>query len=135
MPPCVSGMTEQEVREVLAEKGHSVWSESRFSISTPSADVLIAEVRVADYTDRGIAGELVLEFADDRLAKTIFFPLQLDQYLETIADELSHDLRIIRSLRLGPSTRVWLAGDNTRGEFMGWRDEELVRTYDAYLER
>ena len=108
----------------------------------PRSDVLIVEVRA--FTHCGVTGVLGLQFYNDRLTATLFYPEDLPAYLHGLAAKGIHfepphsqaDVRAqAREVRLAPRTRIWLYRDYKDRDYIGWEDVKLIGEQNRWIDR
>ena len=78
-------------------------------------------VSVAPYSDLGCDGALQLEFVNDELVVTVFFPKDLARYLVALRDQKGLDLVNRIELDHPPGTRIERGTEGGRN-FVSWED-------------
>lgn len=92
----------------------------------------ITTVRVSEFSHLGHAGELIVDFFNDRLIGVRFFPSDVAGYRKALA------LRGIDPSTEGHTfgnTRIWSAADHTGRSYVGWEDVRLAREMDIWIRR
>lgn len=105
-----------------------------------------AGVLVRDFEHLGHKGELGIVFFNDRLAKTIFYPANLDEYLATLSSEIGSDVIVLdpenvhgiysEPKLIRPHVRVFAgtyAPENQ--DYIAWEDERLADEITLWISR
>lgn len=88
------------------------------------------------FTHLGQVGELVLQFFNDRLMETRFFPDNVDAYLAALANA-AVDLRQQSEAEatVPPYTRLSTAIDYKKRRYVAWEDVRLAEEMKLWIKR
>ncbi|MCA1791647.1 MAG: hypothetical protein LC667_17885 [Thioalkalivibrio sp.] len=92
----------------------------------------IRRVSLLDYDHLGTRGELVLEFFNDRLMSTRFYPVDLAGYLRRLQAEVP-SLTSDTAAELPPYTKVRIGVDYWDRGFVVWEDRRLVDELSLWI--
>ena len=81
-------------------------------------------ISIAEYTDAGFKGELLLQFHNDRLMSTWFFPSDLAGYKAAMPKTIVFNVK--QEATISPRTKIWIAKAINRGFYIGWEDTALA---------
>ncbi len=122
-----------EVRSLLGDSPVTVVEDSRLppGDQRPPFNILVLSISF-EHLDQ--SGKLRLEFFNDRLMSTSFYPDDLETYLEVLNDSgviLDRGGRC----KIAPYTEIWKSTDfNNRG-YVNWEDERLQKEFDDWITR
>lgn len=93
----------------------------------------ITTVTVGQFSHLGYAGELIVDFFNDRLVGLRFYPSNIIGYRQALARN-GVDLSSQGNYRSG-NTRVWYGTDYTGRQYIGWEDVRLAKELEAWIKR
>lgn len=93
----------------------------------------LLQIKVADYTDAGYKGDLVLWFYNDRLMKTQFYVADIKEYLKVAQEEQKFGLSSDLSGDVSPSTRIWVGKDADGRTYLGMEDRVLITEMNNWI--
>lgn len=99
----------------------------------------IYKVAVKNYSHLGISGELHVQFFNNRLLSTWFYPDAFDKYIQLLKDKEGVTFQESRDgskeAAIPPYTRVWLYRDFKDRQYVGWEDTRLAREFNLWIKR
>ena len=75
-----------------------------------------------------------MQFFNDRLMETRFFPNGVDAYLATLANA-GVDLTKQSEVTVPPHTRLWTEMDYKKRRYVGWEDVRLAEEMKLWIKR
>jgi len=93
----------------------------------------ITTVTVGQFSHLGYAGELIVDFFNDRLVGLRFYPSNIIGYQQALARN-GVEIPSQGNYRSG-NTRVWYGTDYTGKHYIGWEDVRLAKEMDAWIKR
>jgi len=96
-----------EISKKLGGKPWKVISDSRLGPGDPRPEFSEYTVLIENYEDLGVAGELQLQFLNERLMEADFFPVDSGPYVRLLGESLGTELR--EGVEIMPSANkvVW----------------------------
>ncbi len=88
-----------------------------------------------NWMHHGNPGELVLTFFNDRLMTAQFYPVDMEQYETSLANQDQLGFSDVGDTKIPPSTRVWIGKDETGRSYVGWIDKVLQAEHDAWVKQ
>lgn len=124
----------EHVRRELAALSWEVVEDSHLGANDrrPRFDVYTASLK--GFVHLGQVGELTLQFFNDRLMETRFFPKDVDAFLAALANA-GVDLRRQSDATALPHTRLWTAMDYKKRRYVGWEDVRLADEMKFWIKR
>jgi hypothetical protein len=123
-----------EVGQALKGAGRSfqITGESRLSDDDrrPRRDVV--ELEVENFVHLGHTGRLHLSFLNDRLVSTLFFPMQMDQYLSALR---SRGVSVTETPSIDGYTTRWMHTMFDGRRYVAWADVRLEKEDEAWIRR
>jgi hypothetical protein len=99
----------------------------------------IYKVSVKNYSHLGISGELHMEFFNNRLLSTWFYPEDFDKYMALLKEKegltFQESQHGSREARMAPHTRVWTQKDYKERQYVGWEDTRLGDELNLWIKR
>lgn len=95
----------------------------------------IERFRVTRFEHLGVAGELVLEFFNDRLMSTSFFPNEWEAYVERLEEHIGQSLEEGQDLEIGSHTRLFLGPTFHDRRYVGWVDAGLASEKNTWISK
>ncbi len=93
----------------------------------------ITTVTVGQFSHLGYAGELIVDFFNDRLAGLRFYPSNIIGYQQALARN-GVDLSSQGNYR-SRNTRIWSGTDYTGKQYIGWEDVRLAKEMEVWIKR
>ena len=84
----------------------------------------IVTLAVAEYHHLGVAGELRLQFFNDRLSDVWFYPDDVDEYMAALGRR-EVAVTTDRTGQLKGTVRIWTQRDYRNRTYVGWSDQRL----------
>ncbi len=94
----------------------------------------IRVLRVAGFTYLGIQGELLLEFVDDELYATWFFPTDVARFEVEIGKQLL-TVALNQPVRLHAATELWTDVDYRGRKYWAWDDVNFRKKTECWIKR
>lgn len=99
----------------------------------------IYKVAVKNYSHLGISGELHVQFFNNRLLSTWFYPDALDKYMQLLKDKEGLTFQKsrdgLKEAAIPPYTRIWVQSDFKGQQYVGWEDTRLAREFNLWIKR
>lgn len=132
----VSYQSAKDVRRQLAPLSWEVVEDSHLGPTDQRPRFDVYTVSLKKFTHLGQVGELVLQFFNDRLMETRFFPDNVDAYLAALANA-GVDLRqqSEAEVTVPPHTRLSTAIDYRKRRYVGWEDIRLAEEMKRWIKR
>jgi hypothetical protein len=108
--------------------------------SKPPFNIYIIEIN--NYSHLGYTGTLKLEFFNNRLMSTWYYPKEkeFDKYVETLEKNekinIEYDTFSNHTIvNILPYTHIWLMTDDKGKKYIGWEDIRLGKENNLWIER
>lgn len=137
LAPFESYASISDVEEILKSRG-LVWQviEKESTIAKgerrPPFNVYI--IRVGNFTHLGFEGKLRLEFFNNRLMATWFYPTNLSAYRKVI-EEHYPELRAKQASMVGKNTGIEFGTDHEKHDYIAWEDVRLRDEFSLWIKR
>ena len=95
----------------------------------------VKNLLVRDFLHLGQRGNLLVIFFNNRLAKTLFFPSNHDEYLATLSSKIGTDVISSKGILIRPHVRIWAATDHQGKSYIGWEDERLADEMNRWIKK
>ncbi|MGH9426391.1 MAG: hypothetical protein ACRD2L_08825 [Terriglobia bacterium] len=99
----------------------------------------IYKVSIKRYSHLGIWGELHLEFFNNRLMETWFYPGSFDKYVDLLEKKeglgLKEERDGLRGTIVSPYTHIWIYKDYKGRNYVAWEDTRLRREQRIWIKR
>lgn len=96
---------------------------------------IVDTVTIKNYSHLGFSGELVVEFFNNRLVGTKFWPQEIDKYIKHLASTEKLDIVGNQEVMLSKYTRIWIAVDYLGEKYVGWEDVRLNKEMETWIKR
>ncbi len=96
---------------------------------------IIDTVTIKNYSHLGFSGEMIVEFFNNRLVGTKFWPQEVDEYVKRLASTEKLNIVSNREVMLSKYTRVWVAVDHLGKKYVGWEDVRLNKEMKTWIKR
>lgn len=90
-------------------------------------------VTVTGFIDCGVTGTLSLDFFNQHLIQTVFYPSDFEVYLKNLARDrgirfsvLKRTLSLFSYNRLYPHTSIWIGRDHEGRDYVSWEDRKIA---------
>ncbi len=110
------------------------WEASEDPPSTSSPPFHQAVVTIRDYSHLGFTGELYVIFFNNRLYSTIFYPPDIEKYIEVIEKTIGTKFNNDQELIMPPHTSVRIATDYKGRKYINWSDVRLDKEVDLWID-
>ncbi len=90
---------------------------------------------VKNYSHLGYTGELVLDFYNDQLMETHFYPSDLEGYRKALEQKQRFRFDQDLGAKLGPTKRMWIGKDEKKRRYVGCRDLRLRQEEDDWIKK
>lgn len=128
-----SSLSEVKAKIRMAEKNYNIRSEAIDSTSKFNRYHYLSII-IRDYTDLGCAGDLGLEFFNDRLMGVTFYPVEKKIYLDSLYEYKMIDLKNNQEVKLNHRTRIWKYYDYRNRFYVGSDDEKIRKQYNRIFD-
>jgi hypothetical protein len=129
--PAMSYWNFEKTRRELGYKNWETIEDRRPLVSDKRPPFRLIVIRVPEFKDHDVSGNLVLWFYNDRLMKTQFYVPNVKEYLNVSGIGVDKDL----SGGVPPHTHVWVGKDSEGGSYLGMEDEVLKQQMDDWIVR
>jgi|GEM_PF-2972065 len=129
--------TSEEVIEQLKIKNFDwkVTYDSRLPAKDPRPEFSEYIIRVTDFVDLNYKGTLELKFINQRLYKTVFYPVNYSEYIVELTVKYGAELNSKKSVKLSDTIKVE-AGKNYKNEpYIKWVDTLLEKEIAEWVRR
>jgi hypothetical protein len=96
---------------------------------------IVDTVTIKNYSHLGFSGELVVEFFNNRLVGTKFWPQKIDRYVKRLASTEKLDIIGNQEVMVSKYTRIWVAVDHLGRSYVGWEDVRLNNEMEIWIKR
>lgn len=130
-----SCLTSEEIRKFTNLKNYN-WitiENEKLKQGDPRPDFEILKIKIQDYNDLGIDGDLVLEFFNNKLMSTCFYPADVNEYLI--------NLEYVRGIIITKEgqkiylqkCQIYYGKDFNNLIYIEWADKRLLKEYNNWL--
>lgn len=95
----------------------------------------VESLLVRNFVHLGHRGSLLVVFFNNRLAKTLFFPSNRDEYLMALSSGIGHDVISSKGFLVRSHVRIWAATDHQGKSYVGWEDERLADEMTKWIKK
>jgi hypothetical protein len=101
--------------------------------SRPPFDILTISIKKYNYL--GFSGELVLNFFNNRLMSTWFYPDDISSFFKKLKIQLGTDMMSQSEITFGKYTKMWKDKDYQDRIYIGWHDIRLIEENNRWISR
>lgn len=92
--------------------------------------------KIKNYSHLGLTGELHVLLFNNRTVSTLFFPREVDKYIDQLAKTERVDLVRNQEMKLSQYTRIWHAeAGREKRRYVGWEDIRLSDEMSTWIKR
>lgn len=92
-------------------------------------------ITVKNYSHLGVTGELNISFFNNRLITTMFYPSEVEKYIETLCKVERIKFDNNREITMSPYTRVRYGSDYKNRKYIEWSDIRLDKEVELWIKR
>jgi len=121
----------------LLKRGSFQWELNENSRPSPKGrpPFHISMVTIKDFTHNNVLGELVVNFFNNRLISTTFYPSRVEKYIKALENAEGVKFDNNKEVKLRPYTRVRFATDHKGRKYVDWSDIRLDKEMELWIKR